>query len=136
MDDAFCGGPDLPLINSSTRLVSSASAENVVAIILMGDPRFQVGVAFNIGNATHGGVSKRTRPFPPRASVFIQETLLILTLTLCLRDDSLPPGRRDSSAPSLKPGFSRFAILRTPFALMGRAWRRTRGTDVSTGSRP
>jgi hypothetical protein len=58
MDDAFCGGPDLPSLNSTgRRLVSAAVAKRTVAIILMGNPRHVDGLPFNVGNATAGGVS-------------------------------------------------------------------------------
>ena len=56
MDDAFCGGPDLPQLESSVSLVSRTTAKNTAAIILMGNPRFVPGLKFNVGNATAGGV--------------------------------------------------------------------------------
>ena len=57
MEDAFCGGPDVPSLNSSVPLVSGAVARNVAAVILMGNPRHVDGLPFNVGNATAGGVS-------------------------------------------------------------------------------
>ncbi|KAK3368052.1 cutinase [Podospora didyma] len=59
MDDAFCGGPDLPQLNSSVSLVSKATARNVAAIIWMGNPRHVDGLPFNVGNATAGGFAAR-----------------------------------------------------------------------------
>ncbi|KAK3379435.1 cutinase-domain-containing protein [Lasiosphaeria ovina] len=64
MDDAFCGGPDLPQLNSSgVSLVSPAVANNVAAIILMGNPRHVAGLPFNVGNATAGGFAARPAGF-------------------------------------------------------------------------
>lgn len=57
MDDAFCGGPDGESLNRTNVLVSSTIARNVVAIVLMGDPRHVGGLVFNVGNATASGVS-------------------------------------------------------------------------------
>ncbi len=57
IDDAFCGGPDLPQLNSSVPLISKTTANNTAAIILMGNPRHVNGLPFNVGNATAGGVS-------------------------------------------------------------------------------
>lgn len=57
MDDAFCGGPDVPSLNSTGRLVSDAVARNTAAIILMGNPRHVDGLPFNVGSAIAGGVS-------------------------------------------------------------------------------
>ena len=57
MDDAFCGGPDLPSLNSTAPLISKATTSNTIAIILMGNPRHVDGLPFNVGNATAGGVS-------------------------------------------------------------------------------
>ncbi|KAK3302032.1 Acetylxylan esterase At 0.90 angstrom resolution [Chaetomium strumarium] len=60
MDDAFCGGPDLPSFNSTgRRLVPAAVANSTVAIILMGNPRHVDGLPFNVGNATAGGFAAR-----------------------------------------------------------------------------
>lgn len=67
MDDAFCGGPDGSSLNSTRALVSSTIAANVAAIVLMGDPRHVAGLAFNVGNATAGGVRKNpTCPLSPK----------------------------------------------------------------------
>ncbi|KAK0623560.1 cutinase [Immersiella caudata] len=63
MDDAFCGGPDLPQLESATSLVSKATANNTAAIILMGNPRFVPGLSFNVGNATAGGFAARPADF-------------------------------------------------------------------------
>lgn len=57
MDDAFCGGPDVPSLNSTGRLVSDAVARNTAAIIMMGNPRHVDGLVFNVGSAVAGGVS-------------------------------------------------------------------------------
>jgi len=62
MDDAFCGGPDLPQLNSSIPLISKTTANNTAAIILMGNPRHVDGLPFNVGNATAGGVSNPSLP--------------------------------------------------------------------------
>ena len=59
IDDAFCGGPDLPQLESSFPLVSRTAANNTAAIILMGNPRHVAGLPFNVGNATEPGVSTR-----------------------------------------------------------------------------
>ncbi|KAK0621183.1 cutinase [Bombardia bombarda] len=68
IDDAFCGGPDIPSLNSSTSLVSRTTTTNVAAIILMGNPRHVAGLAFNVGNATAGGFA--ARPVGFRCPVF------------------------------------------------------------------
>ncbi|KAK0646614.1 catalytic core domain of acetyl xylan esterase [Cercophora newfieldiana] len=63
MDDAFCGGPDLPQLESAVPLISRATANNTAAIILMGNPRFVPGLPFNVGNATAGGFAARPADF-------------------------------------------------------------------------
>ncbi|KAK3692931.1 cutinase [Podospora appendiculata] len=63
MDDAFCGGPDMPSINSTASLVSETTTKNVAAIILMGNPRHVDGLPFNVGNATAGGFAARPKGF-------------------------------------------------------------------------
>ncbi|GAB1320630.1 Acetylxylan esterase [Madurella fahalii] len=63
MDDAFCGGPDVPSLNSSVPLVSRQVAGNVAAIILMGSPRYVAGRKGNVGNATAGGFAARPKDF-------------------------------------------------------------------------
>ncbi|KAK4114145.1 carbohydrate esterase family 5 protein, partial [Canariomyces notabilis] len=68
IDDAFCGGPDFPSLNSSVPLVTLAVARNVLAIVLMGNPRHVPGLVFNAGNATAGGFAARPRDF--RCPVF------------------------------------------------------------------
>ncbi|KXX76934.1 Acetylxylan esterase 2 [Madurella mycetomatis] len=68
MDDAFCGGPDVPSLNSSVPLVSRQVAHNVAAIILMGSPRHVAGRKGNVGNATAGGFAARPKDF--RCPVF------------------------------------------------------------------
>ncbi|KAK1751761.1 cutinase [Echria macrotheca] len=62
-DDAFCGGPDLPSVNSSISLVSKTTAKNTAAIILMGNPRHVAGLPFNVGNATEPGFAARPANF-------------------------------------------------------------------------
>lgn len=60
IDDAFCGGPDLPSLESGGSLVTGLVRKNTAAIVLMGSPRF-VGVRKRKGekgNATVGGVSE------------------------------------------------------------------------------
>ncbi|KAI1143263.1 carbohydrate esterase family 5 protein [Hypoxylon sp. FL0543] len=59
IDDAFCGGPDGPSLNTTGRSVSSGVSKMVAAIILMGDPRHVDGLPFNVGNATAGGFAAR-----------------------------------------------------------------------------
>lgn len=63
IDDAFCGGPDLPQLTSAIPLISAATARSVAAIILMGNPRFVPGLVFNVGNATAGGFAARPEDF-------------------------------------------------------------------------
>ncbi|KAK0711078.1 catalytic core domain of acetyl xylan esterase from Trichoderma Reesei [Lasiosphaeris hirsuta] len=63
MDDAFCGGPDLPQLNSSVPLVSGAVARGVAAIIMMGNPRNVEGLPYHIGNSTAGGFAARPKGF-------------------------------------------------------------------------
>lgn len=70
MDDAFCGGPDLPSLDSTgQRLVADAVAQNTAAIILMGNPRHVDGLPFNVGNAVAGGVSVTPLPNPTTPSL-------------------------------------------------------------------
>lgn len=63
MDDAFCGGPDLPQLESAVPLISNTTAKNTAAIILMGNPRHIGGLSFNAGNATAGGFAARPAGF-------------------------------------------------------------------------
>ncbi|KAK4165315.1 Acetylxylan esterase 2 [Cladorrhinum sp. PSN259] len=43
IDDAFCGGPDLPSLESTGSLVMGLVRRNTVAIVMMGNPRFGGG---------------------------------------------------------------------------------------------
>lgn len=53
-----CGGPDgSSLTTNNMTLVPAATAQNVAALVFMGDPRHIGGEPFNQGNATAGGVS-------------------------------------------------------------------------------
>ncbi|TID19028.1 acetyl xylan esterase II precursor [Venturia nashicola] len=62
--DVMCGGgvgpvTDLPLpsLGPPTPPVAAKYQENVVAMIQMGDPRFMPKKSYNVGTATHEGVS-------------------------------------------------------------------------------
>lgn len=58
MDNALCGGGDPGAGISDTAVPISASAVNMIkAAIFMGDPRWQVGLAYEVGTCGAGGVS-------------------------------------------------------------------------------
>ncbi|KAK5664041.1 hypothetical protein OQA88_255 [Cercophora sp. LCS_1] len=63
IDDAFCGGPDLPQLETDFPLISRTTANNTAAIILMGNPRHVAGLSFNVGNATEPGFAARPADF-------------------------------------------------------------------------
>jgi len=125
MDDAFCGGPDGSSLNSTEALVSDATAANVAAIVLMGDPRHVAGLAFNVGNATAAGVSISV-PFS-RDEVWASADDRVCR--------SLLPVLPGLAVLNSRTGSSRTVTLLTPFALMGAVSRRIRGTDRSMVSR-
>ena len=58
MDDALCGGGDTGAGYSNTAVPISAAAVNMIkAAIFMGDPRFIVGLPYNVGTCKAQGVS-------------------------------------------------------------------------------
>ena len=73
MDNALCGGGDPGAGISDTAVPISASAVNQIkAAIFMGDPRWQYGLAYQVGTCRAGGVSD---PFPPTLPPPPQTTL-------------------------------------------------------------
>lgn len=70
MDNAVCGGGDPNSGISDTSVPISSSAINMIkAAIFMGDPRWQYGLAYQVGTCRAGGVSDTLliSLFPPRA---------------------------------------------------------------------
>ncbi|KAK4460340.1 Acetylxylan esterase 2 [Cladorrhinum samala] len=65
IDDAFCGGPDLPSLESGGSLVTGLVRRNTAAIVFMGSPRFVGGRGRKgeKGNATVGGFAARPKGF-------------------------------------------------------------------------
>jgi hypothetical protein len=121
MDDAFCGGPDVPSLNSTGRLVSDAVAANTAAIIWMGNPRFVGGLPFNVGSAVNGGVS------------FESYLDYVLTSGMLTGGDSSLPGRRGFRVLSLRTSSSHTVMPKTRSARMGTTRRCTRAMGSSSG---
>ncbi|KAI9163924.1 Acetylxylan esterase [Paramyrothecium foliicola] len=64
MDNAFCGGPDPGSGISNSAIPISAAAQNMVkAVIMMGNPRYQYGIAHQVGTCTQGGFAARPSNF-------------------------------------------------------------------------
>jgi acetylxylan esterase len=58
MDNAFCGGGDPNSGISDTAVPISANAvKQIKAAIFMGDPRYQYGLAYQVGTCRQSGVS-------------------------------------------------------------------------------
>lgn len=58
MDNALCGGPDSGAgISSSTPPISASAINQIRAAIFLGSPRYQYGVASQVGTCRAGGVS-------------------------------------------------------------------------------
>lgn len=58
MDNAVCGGGDPGAGISDTSVPISSSALSMIkAAIFMGDPRWQYGLAYQVGTCRAGGVS-------------------------------------------------------------------------------
>ena len=70
MDDALCGGGDTGAGYSNTAVPISAAAVNMIkAAIFMGDPRFIVGLPYNVGTCKAQGVGHTSVPLAFRKRV-------------------------------------------------------------------
>lgn len=56
MDDAVCGGPDGNSLNTTFGMIPRGVGMNIVAVVLMGNPRHVDGLSYNVGDAVEGGV--------------------------------------------------------------------------------
>jgi hypothetical protein len=123
MDNALCGGGDPGAGITSTAVPISASAVNMIkAAIFMGDPRWQYGLAYEVGTCRAGGVS-------PSVHVFrMMETIVAnpyFSSLLALLDSSAPTRAR--SNPTATP--------RTPTAALVTVKLPTRAMSASMASR-
>ena len=123
MDNALCGGGDPGAGITSTAVPISASAVNMIkAAIFMGDPRWQYGLAYQVGTCRAGGVS-------PPAHVFrMTETIVAnpyFSSMLALLDSSAPTRAR--SNPTVTP--------QTPTAVLATVKLPTRAMSASTANR-
>jgi acetylxylan esterase len=64
MDNAFCGGGDPNSgISDSSIPISAAAQKQIKAAIFMGDPRWQYGLAYQVGTCRQGGFAARPSGF-------------------------------------------------------------------------
>lgn len=91
MDNALCGGGDPNSgIGSTAVPISSGAVSMIKAAVFMGDPRWQYGLAYQVGTCRAGGVSPL---FPTRVSTkeLTRNVVCRPSLQLCLSERQQGP---------------------------------------------